>query len=156
MLSSKIFNSIENTEVLETYFDSLDEYDAPYFCAIHMKEGMDVFISKFTTLLNSIEDSLGIHHIKIKEDLLFFTFDIFEEDASKLKESTLNILTENHLLAKIAIFHHNCLGEPTNTFRWSTQLLEQIMTKTPSNIATIEINDFADRENWPGIEEYLN
>lgn len=149
------YQSITVPEELENYFSGLDSYDQPYFLLVSSNAGEDTVNAAIQESVKQLPED-EIHHggsLTIKEGLIFVALetenDFIQLFVSKVTES-LNKQGENVF---ISVFRHNCLGEGAETFKWCTQLLDEVLENQQGDSAVL-YNDFTDRENWPGLSKY--
>ncbi|MCL1137870.1 ankyrin repeat domain-containing protein [Shewanella pneumatophori] len=152
MLSSNIFDGLELEDVLREYLAGLDDYDEPYFISIKLNICSESAIKMLIPKLDHLDDD--IYAFKLDKQLLLLSLECEVDEVKSLANILLSAFAENDVIAQIAVFHHNCLGTPIDTFKWSTQLLEELIDKSPSESA-VEFNDFSDRSNWPGLSAYV-
>ena len=156
MLSSKIFQNLTLPEDAKEYLENLDDYDDPYFMCVKVLKENDQMMKVVNDTLSSYGEELyGIEGFRLEEGLILLSIDAEKEHIQALSTDLKDNLTTHGFLTHIAVFHHNSLGEAMETFKWSTQLLEELLEASPDESA-IGINDFSDRGNWPGIEKYMN
>ncbi|ABZ77878.1 Ankyrin [Shewanella halifaxensis HAW-EB4] len=152
MLSSRIFDGLELDDVLREHLDGLDSYDEPYFICIKLSTTADNAIKMLIPELDHLDDD--IFAFRLKPQLLLLSLECEVDEIKSLSQMLLKAFEANNVTAQIAIFHHNCLGAPIETLKWSTQLLETLIEKSP-NDSIVEFNDFCDRGNWPGLSAYI-
>ncbi|MCK8044592.1 ankyrin repeat domain-containing protein [Shewanella sp. 1CM18E] len=152
MLSSNIFDGLELEDVLREYLAGLDDYDEPYFICIKLNISSESAIKMLIPKLDHLDDD--IYAFKLDKQLLLLSLECEVDEIKSLANMLLSAFAENDVIAQIAVFHHNCLGTPIDTFKWSTQLLEVLIDKSSSE-SIVEFNDFSDRVNWPGLSDYI-
>ncbi|GIU37273.1 ankyrin repeat domain-containing protein [Shewanella schlegeliana] len=152
MLSSHIFDRLELDDVLREHLDGLDSYDDPYFICIKLSTTAGKAIEVLIPELDHLEQD--IFAFRLEPQLLLLSLECEVDEIKSLSQMLLTAFEGNNITAQIAIFHHNCLGSPVETFKWSTQLLESLIEKSP-NDSIVEFNDFCDRGNWPGLSAYI-
>jgi hypothetical protein len=154
MLSRKIFDGLRINEKLSSYFEGLDDYDDPYFIMISCESDISLAVKSVMVAVRAHEDDIyGCESFELNSLLTLISINCEVEVIKKLSTAILESVNSKELIVHISVFHHNSLGEPLETFKWSTQLLEEVIQES-ENKSAIEINDFSDRENWPGIERY--
>ncbi|ABV88571.1 ankyrin repeat domain-containing protein [Shewanella pealeana] len=152
MLSSNIFDRLELDDVLRGHLDGLDSYDEPYFICMQLSTTADAAIKLLIPELDHLDDD--IFAFRLEKQLLLLSLECEVDEVKSLSQMLLKAFATNNVTAQIAIFHHNCLGTPIETLKWSTQLLETLIEKSP-NEPIVEFNDFCDRGNWPGLSAYI-
>ncbi|MCG9731503.1 ankyrin repeat domain-containing protein [Shewanella sp. Isolate13] len=152
MLSGHIFDGLELDDVLRQHLDELDSYDEPYFICMKLSTTADKAIKVLIPELDHIEQD--IFAFKLAPQLLLLSLECEVDEIKSLSQMLLAAFEGSGITAQIAIFHHNCLGTPIETFKWSTQLLETLIEKSP-NDSIVEFNDFRERGNWPGLSAYI-
>lgn len=152
MLSSHIFDRLELDDVLRQHLDELDSYDAPYFICMKLSTTADKGIKLLIPELDHIEQD--IYAFRLEKQLLLLSLECEVDEIKALSQMLLTAFEANNVTAQIAIFHHNCLGTPIETFKWSTQLLETLIEKSPEE-SIVEFNDFCDHGNWPRLSAYI-
>ncbi|MGI0117906.1 hypothetical protein [Zooshikella sp. RANM57] len=153
MLSTKLFDSLEvdKNNNLKVLFDSFDDYYDPYFILISYIESTDLVFNLCSSWIRKNEDDLyGCDWFDVKENLMFICISC---ERDKVNEFVYELINGMKSITHISVFRHNCIGKPTETFKWTTQLLEET-AQDSTNKSAVGINDFTDRENWPGIERY--
>ena len=152
MLSSNIFDGLTLDDVLSEYLAGLDSYDEPYFICIKLNTTSDNAIKVLIPELDHLDDD--IYAFRLEKHLLLLSLECEVDEIKSLANMLLDAFAANNVTAQIAVFHHNCLGAPIETLKWSTQLLEVLIDKSP-NESIVEFNDFCDRGNWPGLSDYI-
>ncbi|WP_299808051.1 ankyrin repeat domain-containing protein [uncultured Shewanella sp.] len=152
MLSRNIFDGLELEDVLREHLDELDSYDEPYFICIKLNTTSDNAIKMLIPELDHLDDD--IYAFRLEKHLLLLSLECEVDEIKSLAKMLLNAFAANNVTAQIAVFHHNCLGTPIETLKWSTQLLETLIDKSP-NESIVEFNDFCDRGNWLGLSAYI-
>lgn len=152
MLSSHIFDRLELDDVLRQHLDELDNYDEPYFICMKLSTTADKGIKLLIPELDHIEQD--IYAFRLEKQLLLLSLECEVDEIKALSQMLLSAFEANSVTAQIAIFHHNCLGTPIETLKWSTQLLATLIEKSPEE-SIVEFNDFCDRGNWPGLSAYI-
>ena len=154
MLSSEIYDTLTLPEDAKSYLEGLDDYDDPYFICIKVNKDEKQAAELLKEALSSKAEALySVAAFAIGEGLFLLSIDAETEDISELTHGMKTTYTNHGLMAHISVFRHNCLGEGMETFKWCTQLLEEVLKGSPDESA-IGVNDFSDRDNWPGIAEY--
>jgi len=154
MLSNKIFDSLKISSALNGYLNSLDSYDDPYFMLISCEHDLVLATKGTVEIIKTLGDEVyGCDVFELSASINLFSISGETETIQQLSSDLVAQFKAEELIVHISIFHHNCLGKPLETFKWSTQLLEQII-KESANCSGISINDFTDHQNWPGIEQY--
>ncbi|MEZ9593109.1 ankyrin repeat domain-containing protein [Shewanella sp. 10N.261.52.F9] len=152
MLSSNIFDGLELDDVLREYLDGLDSYDEPYFICMQLSTTADAAIKMLIPELDHLDGD--IYAFRLEKQLLLFSLECEVDEVKSLAKVLASAFAANKVTAQIAVFHHNSLGKPVETLKWSTQLLETLIEKSP-NEPIVEFNDFCDRGNWPGLSGYV-
>ncbi|MCL1146850.1 ankyrin repeat domain-containing protein [Shewanella marinintestina] len=152
MLSSNIFDGLELDDVLHEYLDGLDSYDEPYFICMQLSTTADAAIKMLIPELDHLDGD--IYAFRLEKQLLLFSLECEVDEVKSLAKVLVSAFAANKVTAQIAVFHHNSLGKPVETLKWSTQLLETLIEKSP-NEPIVEFNDFCDRGNWPGLSGYV-
>ena len=152
MLSSTIFDRLTLDDVLSEHLAGLDSYDEPYFICMQLSTTADAAIKMLIPELDHLDDD--IYAFRLEKQLLLFSLECEVDEVKSLANMLLDAFAANNVTAQIAVFHHNSLGKPVETLKWSTQLLETLIEKSP-NESIVEFNDFCDRGNWPGLSGYV-
>ncbi len=142
---------LENSELI-TLFNEFDAYYDPYFVLIKsplVRTGE--FVQLCRDWIPSHEDDLsGVDFNQLSDELLFFCISCDRE----VMDSFISLIMDSvDTPVYLAIFRHNCLGDPMETLKWCSQLLEEAEANSIGESA-LGLNDFTDRENWPGIDKY--
>ncbi|VFQ47120.1 hypothetical protein [Desulfoluna butyratoxydans] len=154
MLSSDIYDTLTLPEDAKSYIDGLDDYDDPYFICIKVNKDEKQATGLLKKALNSKNEAFySVAAFAIGDGLFLLSIDAEKEDISDFANGMKITCTDHGLVAHISVFRHNCLGEAMETFKWCTQLLEEVMKGSP-DASAIGVNDFTDRGNWPGIAAY--
>ncbi len=136
-------------DIKET-FKQLDSYDEPCFVFLYSNADITTQESVLTSVLKDIiggEFALQA----LQQNVTFTTLDCDHIDARTVAESTVNKLEEQQVSAKVSVFRHNALSSHAETFDWGVQQLLSLLEQPQTAFA---VNDFTDRRNWPGIEQY--
>ena len=152
MLNQLLAENPETLKNVQTYFEGLDDYDAPYFMVLKATEKMDDVVSTLTEVVETHEP-YSCTAFLLTEDLLLVSIDFEEEEIHALIDDAMQKLTQDNIRTHIAVFHHNCLGKASETFDWANQLLAETIKRSPDESA-VAFNDFADKDNWPGLQAY--
>ncbi|MFS1460931.1 hypothetical protein BCT35_16760 [Vibrio lentus] len=156
MLSSKIFNSLEISKELSSYIGGIDDYDDPYFVILSCESNLDLAVKSMVDVAKTYEDDLySCEAFELNHSLVLFSISCAMKTINAVSNRVLDSISATGLLVHISVFHHNSLGEALETFKWSTQLLEEVIQES-GNKSSIGVNDFSDRENWDGIVRYRN
>lgn len=156
-----IYNSFEIPQRLENFFESLDSYASPYFMLLNF-HGDAQFVEKLAqdaTLYgqednNNFEEKVyNTGSLILSEDLVFLSMDTEAQGIKKVVNRIIEFMEDEDIKVYISVFCHNCLGDAKETFRWCTQLLDKTIENANENSAFM-INDFTDKENWSGLNEY--
>ncbi|VVS90979.1 hypothetical protein [Desulfoluna spongiiphila] len=154
MLSSEIYDNLTLPNDAKSYLQGLDDYDDPYFICVKANKDEKQATELLKEALNSkAEIFYGVAAFAIDERLFLLAIDAETDAIFDFSHELKTTFTDHGLIAHISVFHHNCLGEAMETFKWCTQLLEKVMKESP-DASAIGVNDFSGRENWPGIGEY--
>ena len=144
----KVLNG-EDSEDIETYLNGVGGYDSPYFILL----SFDAEFSFVKNIVSQIIDSLSPAILTIEEDLMFLSIECDVETIKSISNQIISKLENEQIEVHISVFHHNCLGKPSETYLWCTQLLDETIGFSNGKSA-ISYNDFADSENWTGLKKY--
>ncbi len=146
----EIFKEIPNP--IKTYLKSMDDYDDPCFLLINTDQNIAPLINAIDSVIDS-EEIYSKESIAISDKLHFFSLDGNDETITHIVTKVHDTLGSLNIQLYQSAFRHNCLGEPEETFKWCCELLAEVGDEFSGN-SGYKINDFKDRDNWPGIEKY--
>lgn len=143
-------------ERFKNWLAEMGDYEQPYFTLMHCKD-VEALESILGALLDDVEfywAYFGCNSSCGNEFMILCTECEVEQRAA-FHDGVLQRLREENVLCHLAVFGHNCLGDAWETFSWATLLLEEAITQSP-DAPHMLVNDFRDRDNWPGIRQYTN
>ncbi len=129
----------------------LDDYDEPCFFLLYTDDSPTEFYDKLKQLSEQLQYDIG--PIKSLGEHLYFRSILMDTNELKQLTKQLESSWKNEQF-KISIFRHNPIGNPIKTFKWTIQQLQAIEDNAGNGIQ-IAINDYQDRDNWPGIDQYV-
>lgn len=135
------------------YLKNMDSYDDPCFMLISVEKDIAPLVEMIETEVDS-EEHYDKTSIQITENLYFLSLDCTHEIMSNILTKLHKSMGELNINPHISVFRHNCLGEPEETFLWCEMLLNEVKEEFGDN-GGHKVNDFQDRENWPGIKKYM-
>lgn len=153
MSKTTTFDKITLSEELDDYLSELDSYDQPYFLLLNSDADVNK-VNEIAIKVIKAEDSVSeAGSSVIDKDLLFITFESESEPTKAVVNKIISELKEQNIKVFISVFAHNCLGDAKETFKWGTQLLDEVIENADDN-SSVSFNDFTDRDNWPGVSKY--
>ncbi|MCD9526538.1 hypothetical protein [Photobacterium carnosum] len=135
------------------YLKSMDSYDDPCFMLINLEKDITPFIDMIETEVDS-EKPYDKTSIQLTEKLYFISLDCTYETMFNILAKLRKGMNKLNMNIHISVFRHNCLGEPEQTFLWCGMLLNEVKEEFGGNSGH-KVNDFQDRQNWPGIKKYM-
>lgn len=143
----------EIPESVCNYFKGMDSYDDPCFMLISTDKSMTPLMDKIDSIVGSNKSSENIS-ILINDTLYFASLDCSNKKIHSIISKVQKGMRKVDVNTHISAFRHNCLGEPEKTFLWCGMLLDEVFDEYGSE-SGYKINDFQDRNNWPGIDKYM-
>lgn len=152
MATSSLLDSLDKTkqDSLKNLFLSFDDYDAPYFLLTSYQDSLDGIRKICRAWIDDCEEAIdGCKLLELKQGLSFICLSC---DSKTMQLLVRGLVDRRRPITHVAAFHHNSLGDPMQTLKWTGQMLAKITEKSASK-SLFEINDFSD-EHWQGISEY--
>ena len=140
------------TDEVRQELEILDAYDDPCFLHCYSKAGA----SALETALKSAASESDLSPpslMSLNESTHFALFYADTVDITVLADELVNGCSTANIPVKISFFRHNPIGKAEETFRWSLIQLKDLVEES-NNDQSFAINDFQDRQRWPGIEKY--
>ncbi|PNQ64531.1 hypothetical protein C1141_09810 [Vibrio agarivorans] len=140
------------TQDVETLFKQLDSYDDPCLLFLYAN---NLEQWRYQILLNTLQDE-KISTSEIYQLSVDVSFCLCFDDATSIQvlaDELINKAKESGTSVFLSVFRHNCLAKPKDTFDWGVVQLKKLVETSTSDM-DLAINDFTDRTNWPGLEEY--
>ncbi len=155
MLSTAFYETlpVKENELFKKLFDTFDEYYQPYFILIRHELSEKEMFDFCATWVNDHQSILeGADWFEVQQGLMLLTLDSDDQYPFDYLFRLLQKRLDTPL--QLAIFRHNCLMSPYDTFKYTAQLLEKVMAESSGSFS-VSINDFTDEDNWPGLGEYI-
>nr|WP_086937396.1 hypothetical protein [Thaumasiovibrio occultus] len=154
MLSSKLFDSLTISTHLNNFFERLGDYDDPHFVLLSCEDDIDTATDTLSEMINNSDDDIyGGTLFPLTPTLKLFALSAEAEGAQALAREAIASSPAQSATTHIVVFHHNCLGDARETFKWAIQLMEQLIAISP-NESAYRINDF-ELDDWPGLEQFM-
>ena len=152
----QLVRSSEKSMDINTYLSKLGGYDSPYFVLLKSDAELSVIkniiLETIDNVMNFDGDDFIPTILTIEDNLIFVAIECKVEEIKLIAKKIIAKSEEEHVKVHIAVFHHNSLGKPSETYNWCTQLLAETV-KSSNEKSAVSYNDFAD-ENWPGYKKY--
>lgn len=148
---SKLLKEIPDS--IGQYLQSMDDYDDPCFVLVHVEQDIGSLLGAIESVVDA-EKTYEKTSIPISNNLYFMSIDCTHNTMLSIIEKIHASMIDSNVITHTSVFRHNCLGNPKNTFSWCCLLLDEVRD-TFTNGCGYKINDFKDRDNWPGIGKYL-
>ncbi|WP_434339373.1 hypothetical protein [Motilimonas cestriensis] len=152
MFNENLYSICQNDPEVQQALKALGSYDNPCFVLVCSKAKRQQLHSAFTYGATYAEMALTeLIALAPNTQLL-----LVEGEYSEIKilvDATLEYLKENNQLTWMAVFRHNPIGQPSDTLRWNVTQLQQLIADNRLH-SRIALNDYTDRQNWPGIKQY--
>ncbi|WP_172562549.1 hypothetical protein [Vibrio furnissii] len=151
-MMNKLFKEIPLS--IQEYLEQMDDYDDPCFMLIHTEQNIAPFINTINSVIDT-EKTYSKVSIQASDYVSFYSLDCTHEVIERIVKKIHETLVGLNINIYQSAFRHNCLGEPKETFLWCCQLLGEAREEFSDN-GGYKVNDFQDREKWPGIQKYMN
>lgn len=141
---------------LENLYNSFDAYYQPYFILISCNGALqlvDEFCDQYIPdKAEESDDIYGADWFDLSSELYLVCISCERSMVDDFLEKIEQAADAASALIHVSVFLHNCIGEPSDTFAWAVQLLEETI-EGANGKSSIGINDFKDPD-WQGIEQY--
>lgn len=145
------------SEQIHSLLQQLGSYDDPCMLLLYANRPANWREQTLSAALESHRDNAS-QIVELTDKLSFVLVFCDSFSAQVIADDILAMAKPQGVTAYLALFRHNCLGEPIETFSWLGMQLSQL--GQDAQVQELEqaqaINDFQDKANWPGIEQYVN
>ncbi|WP_417762798.1 hypothetical protein [Shewanella sp.] len=142
---------LQQSQPVQQTLQTLDSYDDPCFVVMDCGKLPPTDLHEFLTEQLSIELYTSDWQI-INGRLLFVYIDMDKDDALILvDELTAHLAEQQALETKVSVFRHNPIGNAADTLIMTIMQLDELLQNAEQSVA---LNDYKDRRNWPGIDNY--
>lgn len=154
----KLIRASAESMDIDTYLSKLGGYDAPHLVLLKFDAEFsfvkNVILETIDSQMDSDEDDFVTAILRIEDDLIFVSIDCAVQEIKLILEKIIAKLEEENIKVHIAVFHHNSLGEPKETYQWCTQLLAETIEASPET-SSVAYYDFADKSvERVGLQKY--
>ena len=143
----KLLRSSQKSMDIDTYLSKLGGYDDPYLVLLKSDAELgfmkNVILETIDTEMDEDEYDFVTAVLTIEDDLIFVAIDCGVEEIKLISQKIISKLEEEHTKVHIAVFHHNSLGKPRETYSLCTQLLAETVQSSREKSA-VSYNDFSD------------
>lgn len=137
---------------LEKYLTAMDEYDDPYFILLSCEADLALAEQSAKEIIQTYgEDVYDCDNFPLDSRHYLFSISGEAETIEAIARDMLAAHNTKAMIVHTAVFHHNCLGEPLETFQWVNKLLQKVLQRS-GKVSGIQINDFSSPDGWTGIE----
>ncbi len=152
MSTERLFNPPVITEEIQHLLGQLDDYDDPCLFLFHSNAEESERANILASALESEQQlDAPVYHLSNGVTFSLAFSDVVTTQV--IADEVIEDISNNNYQGNLSVFRHNCLGQPLETFDWAMQQLTALIIKGHDE-AQLAINDFKDRANWPGIEQY--
>uniref|UniRef100_UPI0030DB61BC hypothetical protein n=1 Tax=Vibrio caribbeanicus TaxID=701175 RepID=UPI0030DB61BC len=147
----RVFTPPTLTPEVKSLFQKLDDYDDPCMIFLYAKsdeQWRDQILKQAMQQIDSCSEVVPLSE-EVSFCLCFCDVETIQLVAFDIERA----IESNDKKAFISIFRHDCLSNPAETFHWGGMQLEKLL-ETNKASEPVAINDFQDKVNWPGIEQY--
>lgn len=147
----RVFTPPTLTPEVKSLFQKLDDYDDPCMIFLYAKsdeQWRDQILKQAMQQIDSCSEVVPLSE-EVSFCLCFCNVETIQVVAFDIERA----IESNDTKAFISIFRHDCLSNPAETFHWGGMQLEKLLETNKAN-EPVAINDFQDKVNWPGIEQY--
>ena len=140
------------TDDINEHLKQFGSYDDPYFMFIHCNADENCIRTAITSAF--LEEHIRDVAIYTVDKKTHFT-SLYSNTAQieVMTEAIVESLANQNITARLSVFHHNSLGNTEETFHWGLQQLSHLI-KEVGKKSGVAINDFTDRANWTGLDQY--
>ncbi|WP_420590670.1 hypothetical protein [Bacterioplanoides sp.] len=146
---------INLTLQLQQQVSQLGDYDDPCFVSVCTSLDSDAFGGILDQCSYDadleLEDFMTIESETEQDRLFYFSLDGDYGDIGIFAEALAAQLEAYK--GYVSVFRHNPIGEPQETLFWCWVQLQRLI-ESPADASRVAINDFTDRQRWPGLSGY--
>jgi hypothetical protein len=146
---------IDLTMQLQQEVSQLDDYDDPCFISVYTSLDSDAFSDTLGRCCDDVglelDDFITLESEGEADRLFYFSLSGDYRDIGLFADALASDLQAHN--GYVSVFRHNPIGEPQQTLLWCWVQLQRLV-ELPSPDARVAINDFTDRQRWPGLNGY--